>query len=781
MFDDVLRQARGNLQDEDLARVVLHHQTLQYPIVIPLRPLEELNADVILSHIENVLKSHNNLALDDSFDIDIGFLDMPKGGARHNISNVEESVKEKLSIVEIKNKDNMCMARVLAVSLVKVHRVSKVEWEDLLQVDPLDQCECRFLVMSTTDKKSTHMAHLALEHKKCPPALYTNLKASTMFAHNFKGYDGYFSLDYLIQNSILHDNIVYNGSKLMSMHVPRGLNIRLLDSLSYFNTKLASLPKMFHLEELKKGYFPHYFNTHANQRYVGPYPDASFYGVNSLSTKGMSDFLQWHTEQKDKMFDFAQEMEDYCRSDVQILREALMTFRQLLLSVTTKTYLVKDPKTQQISEKKEPGIDPTDYITIASVCHGVFKHKFLTKHSHVKLLWHVKEVKGQQWVEVKPGSWLTLQAVQEAGAVIHKEETLPSPIAKVPGDGYTKGQYSLISIQWLEWLIHSHDRHIQHALNEGEYLIPGTKYKVDGYCRDSNTVYQFDGFLYHGCPTCYPHDRDKTVLPHTKQSVSEYALTMKRNAAIKEKGYELVTLWEHEFRQELKPKAELKTFVSTLDLQERLDPRDSFFGGRTNASKLFYEAKEKENILYMDFTFLYPWVNKYGQYPVGHPQIITRNFKSLDQYCGIAKVKILSPRGLYHPVLPLKSQGKLKFALCHTCAETEQQKPCQHTNEERCFIGIWCLPELLKALEKGYKILKVYEVYHWEESTRYDKTTHSVGLFASYINTFLKIKKQSSGWPAWCQSDEDKPKYVDNYLSNEGIQLETDKIEKTLA
>ncbi|XP_046569532.1 uncharacterized protein LOC124277858 [Haliotis rubra] len=575
----------------------------------------------------------------------------------------------------------------------------------------------------------------------------------SVFAHNFKGYDGYFLLDYLIGNSILPDNMVYNGSKLMYMHIPRGLNIRLLDSLSFFNTKLANLPKMFHLEELKKGYFPHYFNTSVNQQYVGPYPDASFYGINNMSTLDRSHFLTWYSKQKHNIFHFTQEMEEYCRSDVQILREALMTFRQLLLSVTTKTYLVNDPKTQKITQKKEPGIDPTDYITIASVCHGVFKHKFLTAYTHVKLLWQgtvtpwlpIKEHENQDWVEVKPGSWLTLQAVQEAGGVVHEKETLPSPIAKVPGDGYTKDQYSLISIQWLEWLIHSQHKHIQHALNEGEYQIPGTKYKVDGYCRDSNIIYQFDGCLYHGCPTCYPHDRDKTVLPHTKQSVSElYALTMKRNATIKQKGYELVTLWEHEFRQQLKTKPELKTYVATIDLQERLDPRDSFFGGRTNASKLFYETEEKENILYMDFTSLYPWVNKYGQYPVGHPQIITRDFKSLEQYFGIAKVKILPPRGLYHPVLPFRSNGKLKFALCQTCANSEQQTPCQHTDVERGFIGTWCIPELIKALEKGYELQKVYEVYHWAETTQYDKTTQSGGLFASYINTFLKIKQESS-------------------------------------
>ena len=36
---------------------------------------------------------------------------------------------------------------------------------------------------------------------------------------------------------------------------------------------LANFPKTFGLNELSKGYFPHYFNTDANQNYEGPLPD----------------------------------------------------------------------------------------------------------------------------------------------------------------------------------------------------------------------------------------------------------------------------------------------------------------------------------------------------------------------------------------------------------------------------------------------------------------------------------------------------------------------------
>ena len=108
----------------------------------------------------------------------------------------------------------------------------------------------------------------------------------------------------------------------------------------------------------------------------------------------------------------------------------------------------------------------------------------------------------------------------------------------------------------------------------------------------------------------------------------------------------------------------------------------------------------------------------------------------MDQYFGIAKVKVLPPRGLLHPVLPYVSQGKLKFPLCRSCSD-EENHPCQCTQEQRSIIGTWCKPELIKAVEKGYTILKVYEVYHWPKAAQFGDATD--GLFTDYINAFLKV------------------------------------------
>lgn len=237
-------------------------------------------------------------------------------------------------------------------------------------------------------------------------------------------------------------------------------------------------------------------------------------------------------------------------------------------------------------------------------------------------------------------------------------------------------------------------------------------------------------------------------------------------------------VWEHEFQDQCQQHQDLKDFIEVLDVTDRLDPRDSFFGGRTNASQLYYKVSEGEHIRYVDFTSLYRWVNKYCEYPVGHPEIITSDFRNIDFYFGIAKVNILPPRGLYHPVLPYRSSGKLKFPLCRSCTDTENPNPCTCLDEERDLTGTWCTPELQTAVRLGYKVINIYEVYHWPETTKYDPTIQDGGLFANYINTFLKFKQEASGPTDWIANEDDAQKYIRDYFYKEGVSLDRANIEK---
>ena len=115
----------------------------------------------------------------------------------------------------------------------------------------------------------------------------------------------------------------------------------------------------------------------------------------------------------------------------------------------------------------------------------------------------------------------------------------------------------------------------------------------------SDVFILFQGCIFHGCPECFP-DR-KLEHPRTKATMEVlYVKTMKKKTELRLKGYKYVCIWGHDFHK-LKRQPEVKEFLSTLDIQRRLDPRDSFFGGRTNATTLHYKVKEGETIQYVDF------------------------------------------------------------------------------------------------------------------------------------------------------------------------------------
>ena len=82
----------------------------------------------------------------------------------------------------------------------------------------------------------------------------------TVIAHNARAYNAYFIYNYLLTQSITTE-IIFRGSKFIYCKVGRGLNIKILDSLNFLNMQLDKLPESFGLKEMKKGYFPHLYQT----------------------------------------------------------------------------------------------------------------------------------------------------------------------------------------------------------------------------------------------------------------------------------------------------------------------------------------------------------------------------------------------------------------------------------------------------------------------------------------------------------------------------------------
>ena len=118
---------------------------------------------------------------------------------------------------------------------------------------------------------------------------------------------------------------------------------------------------------------------------------------------------------------------------------------------------------------------------------------------------------------------------------------------------------------------------------------------------------EFLGCHFHSCPKCYgPQD----INPVTgKLRKFEHEHTMKRLEAIRDQGYNMITMRECEFQKLMEEDQGVKEYMSKAILSTPLTPFQALFGGRTNAIRTHYECSEDEEIKVLDFTSLYPWVS----------------------------------------------------------------------------------------------------------------------------------------------------------------------------
>ena len=108
-------------------------------------------------------------------------------------------------------------------------------------------------------------------------------------------------------------------------------------------------------------------------------------------------------------------------------------------------------------------------------------------------------------------------------------------------------QHSSISMDWLLCMEKRYLTEIQHAKNLGEFVIPETRYKADGYIKSSNTIFEFHGDFWHGNPELY----DATEInPRVGITYGElYNQTIAKSKIIVDKGYNLIEIWENDWKK----------------------------------------------------------------------------------------------------------------------------------------------------------------------------------------------------------------------------------------
>ena len=80
-----------------------------------------------------------------------------------------------------------------------------------------------------------------------------------------------------------------------------------------------------------------------------------------------------------------------------------------------------------------------------------------------------------------------------------------------------------------------------------EYKIKNTKWKADGYCKETNTIFEYHGDFWHGNPKIYKTDDMNNVSKRTMGTL--YKRTINREQKIKELGYNLEVMWESDWNK----------------------------------------------------------------------------------------------------------------------------------------------------------------------------------------------------------------------------------------
>jgi hypothetical protein len=287
--------------------------------------------------------------------------------------------------------------------------------------------------------------------------------------------------------------------------------------------------------------------------------------------------------------------------------------------------------------------------------------------------------------------------------VFRKQFLKPNSIGLVPKGGYRKAdKLSRKALLWMKYLEMNYPFHIRHAGNGREYRLPELpNLKVDGFCDETMQVFSFNGCFLNG-HECL-RNRDVPIMGSTSETLeSKYNQTVARLDKIVSAGYVCHVMWECEFDKVLKENPALLE----CDKDEPLILRNSLYGGRTEASKLYYKTDDMTKIKYYDIMSLCPYICKYFKFPIGHPKVNVRNncanIKEMIRKEGVIKCRMSKQRTISSCITVQISQQADFRPLSHMCRRRNKHG-VKHDEREREYVGTWVIDEVRKAVPDGLR------------------------------------------------------------------------------
>ena len=127
IFHHLLEEVKEGMAPNDQVRFILRFEQLETPISLPFMTVERLTAERVYSELERVIQSNQEFRLNDTVTIDINHVESPVGSGRKKRTtfDIDDYLDEKNSVVRIRNKDDLCLARALVVARAKIDKDPK--------------------------------------------------------------------------------------------------------------------------------------------------------------------------------------------------------------------------------------------------------------------------------------------------------------------------------------------------------------------------------------------------------------------------------------------------------------------------------------------------------------------------------------------------------------------------------------------------------------------------------------------------------------------------------
>ena len=124
IFEHLLNDITNGMNEKDQVRFVLRSTQLDTPISLPFMPVQQLTPERVFSQIERVIQSNRDFRLNDTVVVDIVHVEAPQGSGRkeRDLVDLKEFLHKKRSIINIQNKDDLCLARALVVAIAKIEK-----------------------------------------------------------------------------------------------------------------------------------------------------------------------------------------------------------------------------------------------------------------------------------------------------------------------------------------------------------------------------------------------------------------------------------------------------------------------------------------------------------------------------------------------------------------------------------------------------------------------------------------------------------------------------------